>query len=122
MPTPTFNEWAAAIRFTSASKGFEAPNADNIHKKLLLVISEICEAQEELCDGRGLTEIYYPSAEEANGPHGPLDKPEGFPIELADAVIRLLDIMYSVGIDIDAVIEQKMAFNKTRPEKHGRQF
>lgn len=104
-------EIAKDIHFTSASKGFEAPALSNIDQKLLLAVSEICEAQNELRDGRGATEVYY------NG-----DKPEGFPIELADAIIRLLDVGYSLGIDLDTVVSEKIAFNKTRPPKHGRLF
>lgn len=105
------NDLAASIRFTSASKGFEAPSTENIHKKLLLAVSEICEAQEELRDGHDVAEVYY------NG-----EKPEGFPVEIADAIIRLLDICGSLNIDIASVIDKKIRYNMTRPEKHGRKF
>lgn len=123
----TINEIAADIAFTSAQKGFEAPNAENINQKLLLAVSEICEAQEELRDGRKLNEIYYNKVmceceiyQTCGLCRNP--KPEGFPIELVDAIIRLFHIGHAVGIDLNAVIEEKIAFNKTRPEKHGRQF
>lgn len=119
----TMNEIAADIHFTSTSKGFEAPNVENINQKLLLAVSEICEAQEELRDGHDFTEIYY-STNAGYGDertHGDL-KPEGFSVEIADAIIRLLDICNATGIDIEAVIELKLAFNLTRPPKHGRQF
>lgn len=113
----SLNEIAADIHFTSTSKGFEPPNKENINQKLLLAVSEICEAQEELRDGRELNEIYF----KTDGNTVSL-KPEGFPIELADAIIRLLHIGHAVGIDLNEVIEQKIAFNKTRPDKHGRKF
>jgi hypothetical protein len=114
----TINEIAADIAFTSKSKGFDAPNMENINQKLLLAVSEICEAQEQLRDGYGLNEIYYET-----DPRKTVEpKPEGFPIELADAIIRLFHIGHAVGIDLNAVIEQKIAYNKTRPEKHGRHF
>lgn len=120
--TPGFlNALAAEIATRREATGFERPTNDLGHR-LLLITSEICEAQSELRDGRGLTEIYYPTAEAANGPHGPLDKPEGFPVEMADAFIRILDTMYDADIDIDAVVKLKMDFNATRPRKHGRQF
>lgn len=46
-------------------------------------------------------------------------KPEGIPSELADIIIRVLDICAAEGIDIAAAIADKMAFNETRPYRHG---
>ena len=51
--------------------------------------SELSEALEELRDGREVTEIYFK-------PDKPT-KPEGFPTELADFVIRLADWAASSG-------------------------
>lgn len=47
-------------------------------------------------------------------------KPEGVPSEFADIIIRVLDACAAYGIDIDAAIAEKMAYNATRPYKHGR--
>lgn len=47
-------------------------------------------------------------------------KPEGAAVELADAVIRIADLCGHLGIDLDAVIEEKMAYNADRPYKHGK--
>jgi len=118
----SINEIAADIAFTSESKGFHI-TVDEVDRKLLLAVSEICEAQDQLRDGHGLTQIYY-STNAGYGDdrmHGD-SKPEGFPVECADAIIRLLHLMHWAGIDINEVIEQKIAYNKTRPPKHGRQF
>ena len=60
-------------------------------------------------NGRLPTEVYT-----GNG-----GKPEGIPIELADAIIRIFDYCGYAGIDIDAAITQKHEFNKTRPYRHG---
>lgn len=49
-------------------------------------------------------------------------KPEGVAVELADAVIRIADLCGYLGIDLDAVISEKMAYNETRPFKHGKRF
>jgi len=46
-------------------------------------------------------------------------KPEGIPSELADVVIRIFDICGYYGIDLQAAIEEKMAYNESRPYKHG---
>ena len=47
------------------------------------------------------------------------EKPEGVPIELADVIIRIADFCGLHGIDLEAAIENKMAYNKTRSYRHG---
>ena len=49
----------------------------------------------------------------------PLAKPEGFPVELADCLIRILDTCAALNIDISEAVELKMQYNKTRPFRHG---
>lgn len=56
------------------------------------------------------------------GPSKPVLKPEGFGVELADAVIRIADLAYLTGIDLEALIREKHQYNATRPYKHGRKF
>lgn len=46
-------------------------------------------------------------------------KPEGIPIELADTVIRIMDMCEFHGIDLEAAILEKHKFNLSRPYKHG---
>ena len=75
---------------------------------ICLMHSELSEALEEHRSGHLPNEIY-----ESN------TKPEGIPIELADCVIRIMDFCSRYGIDLEAAIVQKMAFNATRPYKHG---
>jgi NTP pyrophosphatase (non-canonical NTP hydrolase) len=50
---------------------------------------------------------------------GPLPKPEGVGSEVADVFIRLLDTCERYGIDLQAEYERKMAYNRTRPYRHG---
>lgn len=47
------------------------------------------------------------------------DKLEGVPSELADVVIRIMDMCERYGIDLQDIIERKHEFNKNRPYKHG---
>ena len=61
-----------------------------------LCYSELSEALEELRDGREVTEIYFK-------PDKPT-KPEGFPTELADFVIRLADWAASANGKCEAVV------------------
>jgi NTP pyrophosphatase (non-canonical NTP hydrolase) len=46
-------------------------------------------------------------------------KPEGVGSEFADIFIRLLDDCERYGIDLRAEYERKMAYNRTRPWRHG---
>lgn len=47
-------------------------------------------------------------------------KPEGFPIEIADAVIRIAEYCVGrLGIDLDGAIDIKRRYNDTRPRPHG---
>jgi len=93
-------ELSKSIRFDNASKGFD-PTEGGIDRYLLLAISEICEAQEELRDGRDVNYVYYqpqhpPGEVDMDLPH----KPCGFPVEIADAIIRLLDIAGKFDIEV----------------------
>lgn len=96
-------------------------------RKILLVVSELVEAQDELRHGRGINEEYVSLPEgyetvEALVEDGKIAKPEGAPSELADAIIRLLGIAYEAGIDMQSVIEGKVAYNASREFMHGKKF
>lgn len=76
---------------------------------LMLVVSEVSEAFEEVRNNHAMTETYYSEK----------GKMEGVPSELADVVIRVMDLAEYYGIDLEKTIAEKHAFNKTRPFKHG---
>jgi NTP pyrophosphatase (non-canonical NTP hydrolase) len=48
-----------------------------------------------------------------------LGKPDDVGSELADVLIRLIDTAYWRGVDLQAEYERKMAYNRTRPYRHG---
>jgi len=84
-------------------------NPHTIGELLMLVTTEVAEAFEEIRKGKEANEIYYAD----NG------KMEGVPSELADIVIRVMDLCEHYGIDLEKAILEKHEFNKTRPYKHG---
>lgn len=89
--------------------------------KAALVITESAELIEETRNGHKPTETYYPTAEGVtrSANDGIVFKPEGVPSELADIVIRSLDFADEFGIDLGAIIEERLAYNATRGIRHG---
>ena len=49
-------------------------------------------------------------------------KPEGVAVELVDALIRILDQLGYMRVDIDGLVAEKMAYNADRPSKHGKKY
>ena len=46
-------------------------------------------------------------------------KPGGIPSELADIIIRVMDLCGLYGIDIDKAVKEKLQYNESRPYRHG---
>jgi NTP pyrophosphatase (non-canonical NTP hydrolase) len=76
---------------------------------LCLVHSEVSEALEDYRMGLAVT------AQQANAD----GKPYGIPSELADIIIRVMDICGLYGIDIDKAVKEKLQYNESRPYRHG---
>lgn len=94
-------------------------DADRSFGELIaLCHSELSEALEEHRNGHDTNKIYYPNREHPCSVYEE-NKPEGIPIELADVIIRIFDMCGKYEIDLDAAINIKMEYNKTRPYKHG---
>lgn len=96
---------------TSEDHGWHEGETNLVPVKLALIHSEVSEALEEYRNG-DITgrEIYYNP--------GSL-KPEGFGIELADIIIRVVDLAEMLNIDMTECVQVKMEYNDSRPYKHG---
>ena len=46
-------------------------------------------------------------------------KPEGIAVELCDAIMRILDFLAFMGVDVEAVLMAKHEYNKGRAYRHG---
>ena len=49
-------------------------------------------------------------------------KPEGVAVELVDALLRILDQLGYMRVDIDGLVAEKMSYNADRPIKHGKNY
>ena len=64
----------------------------------------------KICDNVG-----HPSGADTEGNC----KPEGVAVELCDAVMRIMDFLAFMGVDIEAVLMAKHEYNKGREYRHG---
>ena len=92
----------------SEKHGFH-DNVD-VPTKLMLIVSEAAEAMEDHRKG-AVVETTTESG-----------KPIGLPSELADIIIRVGDLAGILGVDLQAAVIRKMAYNETRPFKHGKAY
>ena len=132
-----FHDEGDALRYDaklSVEDGFEpAANLRNYYaNKLLLVVSEVVEAHDELRKGRAVDDTYYSSpshdymdANEADAylvEHGFPAKPEGFLSEVVDAIIRLFDVLDEAKLDGPGMMQKKLIYNSFREQLHGKAF
>jgi NTP pyrophosphatase (non-canonical NTP hydrolase) len=78
-------------------------------------LSEALEAYRVYGDGVEASHCY--SLDPAEGICS--TKPEGVAVELADCIIRILDLCAQRGWDIEDAIKAKVKYNKTRSYRHG---
>lgn len=133
--TATPLNWLAADIYANAAAHGFWDGSRNMGEMLMLAVRELSEALEEHRDGR--PNLYYhhtPACAVSDwrlydaGPEDPrpectcTPKPEGVAVELVDCIIRCLDTLHSLDVDIDRIVAEKMAYNATRPRKHGKAY
>ena len=111
------NYLAEEIYQNNKEKGFW-DNERNVGEMLMLVTSELGEAMEAHRKGRFANLEAYEEFSE-NFEDAIKDT---FEDEIADSVIRLLDMCGGLGIDIDAHVRLKLEYNKTRERLHGKKY
>lgn len=91
---------------------------NNAQKNLLeytttFMLSKLYLMQEENCEGGS-------ALREGDKKDDKLPERRGIEVELADAIIRILDFAGCFGLDIGGAIRDKMSFNLKRPNMHGK--
>ncbi|MFH5182911.1 hypothetical protein ACHHV8_09930 [Paenibacillus sp. TAB 01] len=108
MRAAAINNMVAEAATNAAEKGWdEKPVTPG--EQIALMHSELSEALEDIRNGLPVYEMHY----EEDG------KPCGVPSELADVIIRIGHFCGKYGINLGEAINVKMAYNATRPHRHG---
>lgn len=123
----TLNEWAAEIHQNAVDHGWwdEPRSFGDIvslcHSELSEALEAYrdempqvcCESYRQLCRYNckcsGLKCPYFSQSR----------KPEGIATEMIDCMIRILDWCGREGVDVDAILQAKHEYNKTRAYRHG---
>lgn len=104
----TLNELRDECHAIARSKGwYDGPGERNIGEQLMLIVTEVAEAMEDLRDEKMTMSVDVAG------------KPIGFPSEIADVLIRVFDLAGYLRIDLDSAVEAKMKFNQRRSYRHG---
>lgn len=134
------NEFAAEVHALAAEKGWWEP-VPSFPEVITMVHCELSEAIQEYregapnvyyacgavaanggrCGGKEMSDCYYAKTSNGGVSNCPYIgvKPEGVAVELADAILRILDYCAFAGIDIESVLEEKHEYNKGREYRHG---
>lgn len=84
----------------------------NIGETLMLIVTEVAEAMEEVRDPDFTTDSM----------RAPDGKPIGIGSELADIVIRTMHLAERLGIDLGEEVVEKLRYNETRSFRHGKRL
>lgn len=123
------NELSHKIHEWSKEKGFyDKPR--EIGTMLMLIVSELSEAMEADREDRYSEDFerfnWFNDWERGNKSNDCFNFhnyfKDTFEDELADTIIRILDLCGHLNIDIEKHIELKMKYNETRERMHGKKY
>lgn len=121
------NELRDEIYANAKAHGFyDEPDDKNIMQKLMLTVTELGEAAESLrCDKFAQMKNFLYNRTKSMSPHDErlqfeIYIKDSFEDEIADTIIRLLDLCGYMEINIDTFIRLKMDYNKDRDYRHGK--
>lgn len=127
------NELSKDIHNGNVQRGFYEDKKET-GTLLMLVVSELAEALEADRNGKFSdtynykNETVYDDEKQLfeNNPFVASQFKEHikdtFEDEIADTLIRLLDLCGFMNIDIDFHVREKLKYNATRPRKHGKEY
>ena len=105
----TFNSLSSDIHDWAKRKGFwQSGQERNDGEMIALMHSELSEAVEAIRHG--------------NPPDDKIPEFSGYEAELADCIIRIMDTAAARGLRVAEAIVAKMAYNESRPYRHGKKF
>lgn len=105
--TNLFSALSADIYQMNSANGFWDGPQDSFGQKIALVHSELSEALE--ADRKNLQDDKLPDR-------------HGREVELADAMIRIFDLAGRYDMDLGGALVAKIAYNASRPYKHGKAY
>lgn len=103
----TLNLKAREIHKSNAEKGFWSADNYDFARLCMLVVTEISEAVE---------------ADRKDAMDSHLTQRRGIEVELADAVIRIMDMAGGLNLDLGGAVEEKLVYNASRAYKHGKKY
>ena len=100
-----------AIHMDNVERGFwpEDKQSRNKGETLMLVVTELVEAFEAVRKKEQEKDKHLPHR-------------DAFEVEIADTIVRLLDLGEGFNIDYAGALKDKVLYNRTRPYKHGKKF